>query len=91
MKALKKKKTYLLYIFQLPLEELESQYALEVKKLQELSPGIDVDSVGTEEASAEENVSPRATWIAMTPHVIKVVLEVLEESEGFSQISIYHN
>lgn len=64
----------------LPLEELESQCALELKKLQELSPNIDIDSLGKEEACADENTSPRAAWIAIVPDVIKAVQEVLEDS-----------
>ncbi|MPC33169.1 Condensin complex subunit 1 [Portunus trituberculatus] len=64
----------------LPLEELESQCALELKKLQELSPDIDVDSLGKEEPIADENTSSRAAWVAILPDVIKTVQEVLEDS-----------
>lgn len=63
---------------QLPLEELESQCALELKKLQELSPGITVDSLGTGNEPIEENSTPRGMWITLIPDVIKVVQKVLE-------------
>lgn len=66
----------------MPLEELESQCALELKKLQELAPDVNLDSLGTEDDDpAEENTTSRGVWIAMIPEVIKVVQEVLEEGK----------
>ena len=72
---------------QLPLEELESQCALELKKLQELSPNIDVDSLENEETSTDEDTSSRAAWIAILPDVIKAVQEALE---GESVAGLFH-
>lgn len=68
-----------LFLFQLPLEELESQYEVEKKKLQEMASGLNLEASIETNESVEKTVTPHELWKAMLPEVVTNVLEIITE------------
>nr|XP_045604996.1 condensin complex subunit 1-like [Procambarus clarkii] len=63
----------------LPLEELQSQYEIELKKLQEMSPGIILESSDKKNTPVEKMVTTNELWNAMLPEVVDSIREIINE------------
>nr|XP_053639720.1 condensin complex subunit 1-like [Cherax quadricarinatus] len=63
----------------LPLEELQSQYEVELKKLKEMAPDIKLDSSGEVNAPLEKTVTANEVWKAMLPEVVANIFEIVNE------------
>lgn len=71
----------------MPLEDLEAQYEIELKKLEEMAPGISLETSGETEGSVEKTVTPYELWKAMLPEVVSNVIEII--TEGWLPFSVF--
>ena len=75
-------KILILSFFQLPLEELTSQYEAEMIKMEEMKPGSNLDEAEGEnyEDSILEN-----SWMEKVPEVLKILHKVFKEEDSDSE------
>ncbi|KAK4295273.1 hypothetical protein Pmani_032152 [Petrolisthes manimaculis] len=66
----------------LPLEELESQFETELKKLQEMAPGIEFNEDGDLEMPKDKDNDPSEMWKSVLVKVVDAVLKEASDGEG---------